>query len=180
MTVMFAVSHSLVRVIWRDINVYILGNAHMSVMCAVNHSVTRVIWRHMNGHIVGSGHLTVMCVVNHLVIKVSWRHIYTDIWVNFHTPEMCAIGHLLIGAFWMSASINVLCVCVIRDSIIRVNKIYQGVYRGDDHNCVQLQHCRTSLALSSVRLYFYIRTCHHVMYARSKTGTISQTCVHTE
>jgi hypothetical protein len=40
---MFAIKHSVRRIICRDIKVYIVGRSHFREMCAINLSVRRVI-----------------------------------------------------------------------------------------------------------------------------------------
>jgi len=74
---MCVISHSMIRVIWRNINAYILESVRSLAVCVISPTVLRVIWRNMLSCTVMCVHIAVLCVIKGLFLRVIWRSMFS-------------------------------------------------------------------------------------------------------
>lgn len=106
--VVCVINHSMHRVIWIYISVYIAESAHILVLCVVNLSVFGVILLHINAYTAGSGHMSVMCVRSPFVIWVTWKNIKFCTLGSVHIRAICVRNHSVNWVPWTYTNASIL------------------------------------------------------------------------
>jgi len=97
--VVYVISHSVSRVVWKNIDAYTLASVLIHVVYAISHSLSMVVWRNINAYMLMSCPNCVSYVIQYLSSTVPWRTIGTCIPLSVLMPLMPMINHSTSCAF---------------------------------------------------------------------------------